>query len=158
MALYIFDTGPLIDLFEHYYPTRFPTLWQSFDALVSDGQLVSVREVLKEIESHYKEDRLKQWAKESQHIFEQPTAREVELVNNIFAVKHFRQMVEKKKLLKGGFVADPFVVARAWAMGGCVVSTEFKKENAAKIPNVCDRFEVDCTDLEGFMELEGWSF
>lgn len=158
MPVYVFDTGPLIDLFEHYYVARFPTLWDSFDRLVANGELVSVREVLKEVESHYREDRLKEWAKANGHLFRQPTPTELAFVNDIFAIAHFRQMVEKKKILSGGFVADPFVVARAWARSGTVVTTEHHKEHAAKIPNVCKHFGVDCTDLEGFMEREGWSF
>jgi len=47
---YIFDSGPLIDLFTHYYPKRFPTLWDDFSTLVKNGQLMSVREVSKELE------------------------------------------------------------------------------------------------------------
>jgi hypothetical protein len=158
MPVYVFDSGPLIDLFEHYYPGRFPTLWSSFEALVKSGKIVSVREVLKEIESHYREDRLKAWGQGNQHLFTEPTPDEIDLVNDIFAIPHFRQMVAKKKILKGGFVADPFVIARAWANGGCVVSTEHKKDSAARIPNVCEHFGVDCTDLEGFMGRESWSF
>lgn len=48
---YVFDTGPLIDLFKHYYPTRFPSLWEQFHDLVSEGKLISVREVYNEINS-----------------------------------------------------------------------------------------------------------
>lgn len=46
---YAFDSDSLINLFRHYYPERFPTLWEKFDALVSEGKLISVREVVNEI-------------------------------------------------------------------------------------------------------------
>jgi hypothetical protein len=46
---YVFDSSSLINLFWHYYPERFPTLWQKFDALVSEGEIGSVREVFNEI-------------------------------------------------------------------------------------------------------------
>ena len=32
------------------------------------------------------------------------------------------------------------------------------KKNAAKIPNVCEHFGVHCTNVEGFMERESWTF
>ena len=32
---YVFDSDSLIDLFWHYYPERFPTLWEKFDTLVA---------------------------------------------------------------------------------------------------------------------------
>ena len=38
---YVFDSDSLIDLFRHYYPERFPTLWENFDALVSGGKPVA---------------------------------------------------------------------------------------------------------------------
>lgn len=41
---------------------------------------------------------------------------------------------------------------------GCVVTTEKHTPNAAKIPNVCEYFHVEWTDLEGFMESEQWRF
>lgn len=29
MTVYVFDSGPLIDLFRHYYRDRFPSLWEA---------------------------------------------------------------------------------------------------------------------------------
>jgi hypothetical protein len=39
-----------------------------------------------------------------------------------------------------------------------VVTEEEKKANAARIPNVCEYFGVNCVNLEGFMERKGWAF
>jgi hypothetical protein len=36
-------------LFTNFYRSRFPSLWGKFDALVDNGQILSVREVLREI-------------------------------------------------------------------------------------------------------------
>lgn len=47
---YVFDSGALIDLFNNFYQERFPSLWEKFDRLVSDGTIISVREVYNEIE------------------------------------------------------------------------------------------------------------
>jgi hypothetical protein len=35
---------------------------------------------------------------------------------------------------------------------------ETLKLNAAKIPNICQHFNVKCLSLEQFMEKEGWTF
>ena len=68
-------------------------------------------------------------------------------------------MIRRKERLKERPVADPFVIARAKCLeNGCVVTTEKHKPNSAQIPNVCEYFGVDWTDLEGFMEREQWRF
>jgi len=66
--------------------------------------------------------------------------------------------VERRKLEKGGLNADPFVVARAAVEPATVVSMEKIKPNGAKIPNICEHFNVPCIDLEAFMEIENWQF
>jgi len=67
-------------------------------------------------------------------------------------------MIRKQERLKGKPVADPFVIARAKILDACVVTQEKNTENAAKIPNVCDHFGIDCINLEGFMKKESWTF
>jgi len=154
---YVFDSDSLINLFRHYYPERFPTLWEKFDALVSGGELISVREVFNEIGSS--EDPLAIWAKEQKNIlFLKSTVEELHFVGEIFKVRHFQEMIRKQERLKGKPVADPFVIARAKISGACVVTQEKSTENAAKIPNVCKHFGIDCTNLEGFMKKEKWTF
>jgi hypothetical protein len=154
---YVFDSDSLIDLFKHYYRERFPTLWENFDALVSGGKLISVREVFNEIGSN--EDSLASWAKEQKStLFLESTVEELRFVAEIFQVQHFQAMIRKQERLKGKPVADPFVIARAKILNACVVTQEKKTDNAAKIPNVCDHFGIPCIDLEGFMEKENWIF
>ena len=154
---YVFDSDSLIDLFRHYYPERFPTLWEKFDVLVSGEELISVREVFNEIGSS--EDSLGIWAKEQKNIlFLESTVEELRFVAEIFQVQHFQAMIRKQERLKGKPVADPFVIARAKITGACVVTQEKSTENAAKIPNVCDHFGIPCINLEGFMKKESWTF
>ena len=144
-------------VFRHYYPSRFPTLWEQFDALVSEGKILSVREVYNEIESE--NNSLGTWAKEQKNIlFLETTVEEFKFVAEIFQVRHFQAMIRKQERLKGKPVADPFVIARAKILNACVVTQEKKTDNAAKIPNVCDHFGISCINLEGFMEEENWTF
>ena len=154
---YVFDSGSLIDLFRHYYPERFPTLWEKFDDLVSGGKLISVREVFNEIGSS--EDSLAIWAKQQKNIlFLEPTVEEFQFVSEIFKVRHFQPMIRKRERLNGKPVADPFVIARGKILKAYVVTEEKHTENAARIPNVCNRFGIPCINLEGFMEKENWIF
>ncbi len=154
---YVLDSDSLIDLFKHYYPERFPTLWKKFHALVSEGSLISAREVFNEIGS--REDSLASWAKKQKNTsFLESTVEELKFVAEIFQVQHFQAMIRTKERLKGKPVADPFVIAKAKIVNACVVTEEKKTDNAAKIPNVCDHFGIPCINLEGFMEKENWTF
>ncbi len=154
---YVFDSNSLMTLFKHYYPERFPTLWEKFDTLVSSGELVSVREVFNEIGAS--DDGLGGWAKEQKNtLFAEPTVDEFRFVTEIFKVTHFQDMIRRKERLKGKPVADPFVIARAKVLGACVVTEEKHTKNAAKIPNVCEHFSIPCMKLEGFMKEEKWVF
>lgn len=154
--MYVFDSGPLIDLFRHYYPERFPTLWENFNTLVDTGRLISVREVANEISS--RDDRLAEWAKDNKHIFPTPDVFELTTVAEIFKIRHFQDIIRKQERLQGKPVADPFVVAKAKQLGAHVVTTEKFTNNAAKLPNVCKQFGVNHVNLEEFMTLEGWAF
>jgi len=156
--MYVFDTNSLIVLFTNFYHTRFPSLWEKFDDLISDGRIVSVREVYNEISGYYAENRLVQWAKEHRELFAEPSIEELQFVSEIFAVRHFQLLIRKKEILNGKPVADPFVIAKAKVGNGKIVTQEQLKKNSAKIPNVCAHFDIDYTDLEGFMEREGWQF
>ena len=91
-------------------------------------------------------------------IFAGPTEETLAYVADIFTVSHFQQLVGRKQLLKGSPVADLFVIAHTRQLNGCVVTEEVLKPNAAKIPNVCAHFDVRCSNLEGMLAIEGWSF
>jgi Domain of unknown function (DUF4411) len=154
---YVFDNSPLSALFRNYYRKTFPTLWGHFDQLVADGRLVSTREAFREIEDGPIES-LIEWAKANRSLFAMPTPEEGAFVARIYGVSRFQQNIEQKKLLRGGKVADPFVIARAARENRTVVTVEVMKPNAVKIPNICAHFGVKCLSLAEFMEAEGWTF
>lgn len=126
--------------------------------MVAEGRLTSTREVGREIDRYNEEDRLQEWRRANPDLFPAPDEEETERVSRIFEVAHFRALISQKALLRGTPVADPFVIAKAWVAGGTVVTEEGLRDNAARIPNVCDHFGVGCTNLEGMMEHEGWEF
>lgn len=82
----------------------------------------------------------------------------MQFVQEIFKIEHFQIIISRKNLLLGRPVADPFVIAKAKIIDGTVVTNEANRPNGAKIPNICERFNVKCVDLEKFMEIEKWSF
>jgi hypothetical protein len=154
--MYAIDTSVVSALHRNYYRSRFVTLWKKFDGMVDGGVFTSTREVLRELEDlggpGY------EWAKSKADMFVTPDAKEGEFVAKIYATKHFHANMEQQKLMKGGRNADPFLIARAAVTGATVLTMEQLKPNAAKIPNICDHFKVNCFDLERFMEAEGWTF
>jgi hypothetical protein len=154
---YVFDTSPLSVLFKNFSRRTFRSLWEHFDELVDAGKIVSTREARREIEDGAP-DNLVEWAKQHNGLFSTPTAQEGAFVAKIYSVTHFQQNIEQRKLLKGGKNADPFIIARAAVGGGIVVTMEQLKPKAAKIPNICQHFGIQCLTLDEFMEAEGWEF
>ena len=154
--MYVFDTSPLSSLFKNFYRSRFPTLWARFDVLIAEGRITSSREVQRELEQYAQADST--WMRDNRSIFTTPTKEEAEFILRIYQVRHFQHNIELKKLYKGGFNADPFVIAKAAVNQGTVVTLEKAQPKAAKIPNICTHFGVQCIDLEQFMEKEGWQF
>jgi hypothetical protein len=154
---YVLDSSSFI-VCGHYFPSRFPTFWVEFNALVQGGGIVSVREVRNELDHKANRQHLRDWIEENKAIFLVPTPQETRFVAQIFAVQHFQQLIAQKQRLTGWPVADPFVIACAHVGRACVVTEESFKPNAARIPNVCNHFGIDCISIEGMMERENWSF
>ena len=118
--IYVIDTNSLTVL-KNFYPATFATLWTELDGMVASGELVSVEEVRNEAVRRTDSLHLLDWIDRNGAIFAPPTAHEMEYVAEIFKVRHFQQLVGADELLRGGFVADPWLIARARAVQGCVV-------------------------------------
>jgi hypothetical protein len=153
--IYVFDSSTLIHLFRYYYRNRFPSLWAKFDEAVVAQQIICVREVLKEVDQG--SDSLSKWAKDHPHFFPESAPQELVFIARIFAEPQFLALVRSQQMLQGKPVADPFVIAKAKLLNGCVVTQE-SRTKAARIPKVCEYFKIACLDLEGFMEKENWTF
>ena len=154
---YVFDNGPFSTLFRNFYRRTFRSLWERVDALVENDSILSTLEVLREIEDS-SDVSLRDWAQQHRNIFTTPTPPEGLFVVKIYSIGHFQHNIERQKLLKGGKMADPFVIAKAAVQGHDVVTMEKFRANGAKIPNICSHFNVPCLSLEDFMEREGWEF
>jgi hypothetical protein len=155
--IYVFDTSSLSKL-KHFYPGVFKSVWQGLESLIKSGELISTREVWKEMERGNSDQYTNEWFKNHKEIFTMPTAAELQFVAEIFRIQHFQMLIGEQQRLKGTPVADPFVIACAKIHEGTVVTEEQLKPNAAKIPNVCEHFKIPCINLEIFMQQQGWSF
>ena len=155
---YVFDTNSFIVL-GNYYKDQFPTLWKKINDKVKSGEIISVKEVFNEIESYGPETELKEWVRENKKIFHSMTEEEGQTVFGIFKrYPKFQNMIKKKSLAKGRYVADPFIVAKAIHIKGAVVSEETIQKNGIKIPNLCEIKRIPCLKLKEFMEKQNWRF
>jgi hypothetical protein len=154
--IYVIDTSVISALHRNYYPKNFPSLWKLFDGMVAEGRVTSTREAHRELEAAAQP--AADWAKNNAGLFVIPDANEGKFVAGIYAVPHFQNNIERQKILKGGKNADPFLIARAACIKGIVLTMEHLQPHAAKIPNICDHFNVPCVDLEQFMQIEKWTF
>lgn len=156
--MYVFDSSSLSAILRHYYLHRFPTFWEKFLSRIDEKSIVSVREAKKELEDRFEREIIQRLTDHNIDFFAIPTVEELEFVRTIYSVQHFQQNLEKKKLLKGGYLADPFLVAKARIAAGAVVCEEERKPHAAKISNICEHFGIECVKLEEFLTRENWLF
>lgn len=155
--MFVFDSN-CFDALEMYFPSRFPSFWRAFDEAVSAGQIISVAEVRKEFDSYSPAEHVQDWVKGHPEFFSAPTGGELQAMAQIFAVPHFQQLIGKKQILQGRPVADPFLISCAWCRGATVVTEERPKPHSAKIPTVCEYFDVKWTNFEGMMTALRWTF
>lgn len=154
---FVFDTNSF-QVIENYYPDRFPTFWDNFNEAVASETVISVREVYNELQYRGRAEWFLEWAKQHKQSFLKASAAETAFVAEIFRVPHFQSLLSREQILKGFSAADPFIIACARVREGCVVTEEALKPNAARIPNVCQHFGVECTSVEGFLDRMGWKF
>jgi hypothetical protein len=158
-VIYVCDTNSLSNILNHYYPDRFPTFLEKFDELVGDKRLISVREARFELKGKFDDDNIIDRLKVHNHnFFEEPTVEELAFITQVYSVPHFRQNLNRKKLLQGGYFADPFIIAKAKIKEAIVITEEDRPENGVRIPNICDHFGIECVKIEGFLIKEDWKF
>lgn len=138
----------------HYYQERFPSFWEDVDEQVDNRQILSVKEVYRELEYRTTEEFMWSWIEKNKKIFKKPNEREMNIVSQILGMNKFRGLVKEKNIWEGKPSADPFIVASAKIRNGCVVTEEKYKPNAAKIPNACEHFSVKCINMNEYMQRE----
>ena len=155
---YIFDTNSLSNILNHYYYDRFQTFWQRVDDLVEKQRAVSVKEVQRELLERFEKGKISIFMNRNEHFFPQPEVEELDFISDIYKVRHFENNLSRKKRMRGGPFADPFVIAKAKCQNAVVVTEEKFRERGTSIPNICKHFNIKFTNLEGLMANENWVF
>ncbi|MBK7631039.1 MAG: DUF4411 family protein [Ignavibacteriales bacterium] len=155
--IYVFDTNALSNILNHYYANNFPSFWERFDQMIKSKNSFPFGGFIK-INQRFGGGKKKRIMNENIDFFTNPNVDELNFVTKIYSVTHFQQNLDKKKILSGGFFADPFVISKAYVNDACIITEEENKPNAAKIPNICHHFNIDCKNFEGFLNENSWKF
>jgi len=149
--IHVFDNSSPSQIFKSFYPSVFPSFWIKFEELAAKKEIFSAREVKLELEDK-DFPHVPNWIEDHPNFFTIPDKDELEFIAQIYAVKHFQQNLKLKVLLQGKPHADPFVIAKANVIKGTVVTEEKYTKNGVSIPNICEHFDVNCLNLEGFLK------
>ena len=140
--LYVVDSCSFIELRRTYPRPQFDAVWKLVERLVRKGLIVSIEEVLVELDAQ--DDSVARWAHERENIF-LPLSEDVQnLARDILA--EYPTLVDLKKKRSS---ADPFLIALGILIGGIVVTEEKRSGGppAVKIPDVCAAVGVPCIPL-----------
>ncbi len=159
--VYIIDTSSLIELNKHNAMDVYVSVWKNISELIQNDRLIAPREVLKEIQDY--DDTLAKWAKKQKKLFKAPTARQIQVVQEI--LKDYPALID----VNAKHSADPWVIALAIELSAqsqqtlfkikrIVVTEEKLRGNKVKIPFVCGQKSVECIDIVEMFRTEGWKF
>ena len=150
---YVIDTNALRTFFRFYYRQVTPELYDNLDKMIKNNELISVKEVYNEMErQHQKDSDILKELKNIKHIFLEPTnEEEINIVQDIYKNINFRNNIKEKNILNGRPVADAFLVAKAKIENAVLITSENFSPNAAKIPNMCEKYDVKYINYEQFL-------
>jgi hypothetical protein len=149
---YVIDTSALIDLKNQYPESIFVGVWNRFNSMCEEGQIISPREVLREIKKG--DDELVKWAEDYEEVFLEPTENEILILQKVMAYYPIN-IIEKYSTRPW---ADPLVIASAKHYGLTIIQQEQGSLNQFKIPSVAAHFGIKCVRLLEFFQDEGWQF
>lgn len=154
---YALDTSVLIVAWRDLLPIDVaPGFWDKLDELGRDGTVFISKEVVKELER--RDDVLLDWVMQRDFMHCESEEDIQEVVPDVLAVEvnaHRPSLIDPDRPDSDG---DVWVIALAKARGCKVVSHEVSAPNAkkkAKIPDVCERLDVQCLNLLKFMREIG---
>ena len=171
-SLYIIDTNSF-RVFSHYYPDIFLSFWRNIGALIAADKFQSVDEVKKELDGkyvnskfdhdpkYYRQDiQFRDWYQARSHIFLPPDEQDSPVLTQVLG-HYSSDILEDKFYNPSKNFADPYLIAKAKAKSGVVVTEErsrAKGNNDGKIPTICQLFSVECINAEDFMRAQKWKF
>jgi len=149
--IYVVDTCVFRHIISHVYRSVLPEVWESLEDMLSLGEVISVKESYKELELQFSKDgKVMKWLRHYRDSFKVLTNEEAIIVSQIYAYRNFQYGVKEKCIINGMPVADAFIVAKAKCVQGIVVTRETFSPTSAKIPNICESFDVPYIGEEEF--------
>jgi len=155
---YIIDTSSLIELTEKYTKKVFGKIWTNMHNLVSQGRLVSHREVYKEVERGG-DDNLIEFCKKNVSMFLDNNDEILEFNKEI--VRTHINLVDHRKASAD---ADPFIIAVGRHLTASpiesnepVIVTEENTTRLHNIPHVCRDYGIKTMKLVELFEEENWT-
>lgn len=141
---YVINACALIDTSKDYNMTKkaFSYIWQAFNELVENGQLISSSEIFEEL----KDDDIVKRAKEHKETFSL-LSKEVQL-KTAEVLQHFPQII--KIQTKESSNGNPFLIATAILENGVIVTDEGNKNHG--IPMVCESLGVKYMKLNDMLD------
>lgn len=154
MRKLIIDTNIFSAAFRNMDFDVFPDIWEPWEDLIKNNIIVSVDEVFNELSQQFTDkSEYFTWMKRHKKIFQNMTNDECLIVADIFSNIKFQEGIKERSLRSGSPEADAFIVAKAKALSGIVVTDEKGKPNSEKIPNICDKYGVPYMDKNNFFRL-----
>ena len=152
---YVVDTNVFRTFFRYYDEEVTPELFSNLERMIADGNLISVKEVYHELEmQHQKNEEFMNKIKGFKNIFEEPTKEEeIDILLQIYSKRNYKNNISEQNILMGKPVADAFLIAKAKVENGILVTAEKFSPNAAKIPNICEEFNIRYINFKDFLEV-----
>ncbi len=151
---YSADTSMFIQAWRRYYPIDvFPSVWEMMDNLISEGEVVAIDEVRRELER--KDDEAFAWVAERNYLFMPVSEPVQEAVKEV--LRRYPRLLDTRRNRSG---ADPFVIALAMVEGLTVVTDERRtgSTNRPNIPDACAGLRVRCINILDMLKEEGGRF
>lgn len=143
---YLLDANVFIEAKNRYYAFDIcPGFWDWMDHIVNDGDLMSIVMVRDELIKG--NDELAEWIEDRKDEFWFLSVDDVETQKNFKRVVAEVEAGAYRPAAKAEFLsgADPWLVAKAAAIGATIVTHEVADLGARKrvpLPNICDAFDV----------------
>ena len=154
--IYILDTNIFRKILEHL-PKKgkyFERLWKALETGIQNEVYQSVDECYNELSAHYDDKNANmQWLKNNKKMFLTPTSDESQIIRVLFQNSKMMENIHTKNIINNRPSADPYIAAKAKALGGIVVTEEKHKPHSAQLPNICEELNIQCITYDDFMEI-----
>ncbi|HUU87943.1 MAG TPA: DUF4411 family protein [Candidatus Glassbacteria bacterium] len=150
--MYLFDTNIFYSL-SVFYPENFPSVWEDINSLATNGNLISVREVYREVLKNCPEEHIEFWVIRNKKLFVIPDENELKYLLTLMKSEENRNLIKLNNITKGLPVADPFIITVAKHRNAIVVTQEGRNPGA-RIPYICSKQNIEYLSLRGFFNKE----